>query len=353
MRTIVRLTIQQENPLSNEPVFSNEGEKHELVTPFMVPYSNHMLSLVMTNIPLDDGKGGYRTLDPREIIWLCTDVDIDHATPEQMAQPDVQALLQYTDANPVYDYQIYLRVEYGRSDIMKLDDIKTPGLVDHIGNDIVSACRGGLMDVIVVDKDSSPTGSYVVDEVDGKKQRRQVRRDFKVEVNLHHLYRAFYEDAQMFKPGARIRRGKDLMYFTAQVVAKDVISGGVPQRLAFCFGEMPRSNCEAPEHPPTIQPRKWGKGRIIFLDAEVFNMARESAIRYLMGMHAEWLKLHPSPMSNPHRRPKTADPSSTANVMDDAPTPELLKASFGELAGITPPEEAPEAESEDAPAPSA
>lgn len=352
----------------NQPTFAEHATFESFTTGLVNttdrPLAHDMLQITMTNVPISDKAGNYVTVPENELVWLLTGIDIVNPDlPSELLRKDVQALQAAfgPQGAPLVEYKCFLRVSYGRHDILKPDDLGDV-LVEHLGRDIVKLCEEQKMDIIYYGADSLSTGPhvYLTDEKGNRllldpnkneleafekdypgfktqEEKFRVKRPYTIDVNLHDVAVAVYDDRVMDTYGQRHKFGPNASRFAGLVKVKSRIGKKVDDIQAVAFGIMPDDRCGPTR---SIQPGR-GKGRLVLLHPEAFRRVRETAIRYYLSLHQEWLKFHPSPeFANPN--PKRAQtPQATQPVLAQLPAPKKGKGKKGKTRRA---EEAPAAQ---------
>lgn len=283
------------------------------------PWADDRIRVGISNIPVDDGRGGFQRVNLEELVWLCAGVALKDASQDKLGLPEVRRLMaEYGDTAPV-EFRSSIKISYGAHDVIGLGQLPED-LVDNMGHDVVNHIRSGRMHVINISGDCVATGSEAPaldhegnpivlnpssDQPTYKMTR--VRRPYDYQLNAHDLWRAHFEDTSMTKPGARVRNRQSYKRFAGQIEVKNLIGDRTSTKMAIALGMMPDDDCAEQFKSATqkqlrrsfedkLRPGWMGMGRIFLLAPNAINVIRGTILRLQLEVMPAWLALNPSPM---------------------------------------------------------
>lgn len=272
----------------NPPNFSETGKLAALTTGLVntaeAPYHHPMIQYQISNEPVIDEEGKLVTVPTRELVLLYSGRDIADPSVDR-EDPELKPLLE----TRLVEYRTEAIFSFGDHDLVAPETALAMPELEHAHRDVVTAIQEKRMDVIYVRPDAPETGSRVAD----KKVRRQRNRSINAwlirrvnDSNALSDDRTIWLDQKLRERGF----GQRFVGLTGTVTTKG--NSRTTEIVAFVWGRSPDEKYKAKKRS---QPGESGRGYAFVVPIGYIDQLRWSYFSDLTGIHAEWLKSHPTP----------------------------------------------------------
>ncbi|MFH1620735.1 MAG: hypothetical protein ABIB04_01480 [Patescibacteria group bacterium] len=284
---------QAQSNVFNPPCFSPSGRKVSLRTPILrhtlIPLGHPAIEVEISNVPaMRDGL--YVTFGQEELQRPLNQSD---AT---IGHPYMAELLQ--GKRELIEYKTRVRFNYGNGNVADPKAILASDVLDgqHLSGPR-NALKNGRADVIVIQPLESP------------EEWPEEGRSRYVEIDSFALRRLELDLATNFKLFQSLGPRR-FVALVGESSRPDQASRGIQFQVTWVvFGIWPRE-----EYKPEADDDIWtnGRGVIFMVSVDVGDLIVNSMIRYMLGMHAEWLSMHPI-----HERAAQVDEEETDSAPDE------------------------------------
>lgn len=272
----------------NPPTFSETGKLAAITTGLVntkaALYHHPMIQYAMTNEPVIDEEGKLKTVPTRELVLLHSGRDIADPSVDRK-DPELKSLIE----TRIVEYRTEAIFSFGDHDIVKPEEALAMPELEHAHRDVITAIQEKRMDVIYVAPDAPETGARVAD----KKIRRQRQRSINAwlirrvnESNALSDDRTIWLDQKLREKGY----GQRFVGLTGKVTQQG--NSRTTEIVAFVWGRSPDEKYKAKKRS---QPGESGRGYAFVVPIGFIDQLRWSYFADLTGVHAEWLKSHPTP----------------------------------------------------------
>ena len=276
----------------NPPVLSPIGRKASLRTPILrhtlIPLGHPAIEIEISNVPaMRDDQ--YVTFEEEELKRPLNESDA-------VTDPRMTALL--SGEQTLIEYKSRIRFNYGNCNVADPKTILASGVLDgqHLSGPR-NALKNNRADVIVIQPLESP------------EEWPEESRSRYVEIDSFALRRLELDLATNFKLFQSLGPRR-FVALVGESSRPDQASRGIQFQVTWVvFGIWPRE-----EYKPEADDDIWtnGRGVIFMVSVDVGDLIVNSMIRYMLGMHAEWLSMHPI-----HERAAQVDEEETDSAPDE------------------------------------
>jgi hypothetical protein len=279
------------------------------------PFDLQQVSYRISNEPvIIDGQLVF--VPERELVKMYTGKD----TTDEGTDLTDKEVRKWTNTQLI-EYRTNMVISVGDCDVADPEEALAHPRLGHVGDRVTKHIKAGSMDVLMIKRNAPETGSKVSEK--GKEMR--IRRDKTRECNLWLIRRVFDfnalgDDKCIELDKDHRERGFRFVALTGQVVTKG--NDRTTRIKAVVYGRMPADGYKPSNKNSHLFAR--GRGWLFVFDVAYVDWLRASYFEDLQGLHAQWLKTHPTPAR------------FVGNLRPAQAPSKPLTATVGELAGLAP-----------------